>query len=830
MWMGGSKGENRTILKIRPISLDSERTARIFFIGVSSAFAYSVCRRNMLGPRFSFSGRKRVGLLFLCLIISHEGIALGSRIQETVRLQNSIKDEMMDQMQLEELVDADSFQSVVLSTAQAELLQSKIAVLIAKAKPTVTDLSVSLDDNEKLEYENVPAPKILGSAVYGFVDGFFHGALTDGLAYVKKAFTDAACGEGIQHIKRDLKRVGRQGKYFAGNLTNGKISWSALKRSGTGLLFAVKKFLRSGVTFIWKCPGTKMLTIIAGLVMFAVAAWKTIIAVTTAITAGIGTILMMVWKILNVILAAPYLHKRMKDLKQYKVELESGECKEGPKCRLRVVEARFSLIGALTEVLLTSCKGMIVQVGKWASKIAKSLKMKYAASISKDLRKMFFILGKAKRGESVNLVSINKQFYSVPWLYKARKAVGNVEKVAKVVEKSSIATKTASKVGSSAKKIEQHLQTAENVIGAIHKGHRRHKKVMDAIKGSKGYQRQQKAFDALRKTLGHGKKAEAVVDNVDDVGKLAKHARSIKEVGKKTEKVASDVKNVAKNVNSHFDKVKLAHGNMANQLDKHGKVGKFLAKEMRKVEKLGGNVAGVASDVGVHANKVETVAKNVHKSAQAVENVDEAILATAEVAKKTAKVIGTGGQTVVVASHLAGARKWRLGPSMMFVGDDRVCNGEGECPFVSKNFVVAGKDVNDGDICNVLDDCSSDDSEPTTDNDSTEFLELDAAALNLDQMGTWDNVEGECDSMDATEVFRDLSSRCGKYEYIFDCNINENLCKCLQWAGEQGKPVIFTRGSSSISFFKDGDQLHYELICGKGKKNRRRQFKGTGGC
>ena len=778
----------------------------------------------------SSSWQRRLGLLFICLLVSHESIVLGHRIQAGVRLQNSVENGMVLEAQLEELLNAGSLQGATLSKAQTEMLESKIAVLMDKAKPTVTELSLSLGEGKEVEYENVPAPKILGSAVYGFIDGFFQGGLTDGLAFVKKAFTDEACGEGIQNVKRDLRRVGHQGRYFAGNLTSGKISWGVLKGSGKGLLLAVRKFLRSGVTFIWKCPGTKMLTVIAGLVMFAVAAWKTIIAVTTAITAGVGTMLMMAWKILNVILAIPYLHQRMKDLREYKRELDSGECKEGPKCRLRVVEARFSLIGALTEVLLTSCKGLIVQVGKWASKVAKTLKMKYAASISKDLSKMFKILGKAKKGESVNVVAMNKQLHSVPWLFKAKKTVQTVGKASKTLEKANVATETSAKVAKTAKTVEKHIERAEKVVSAIQKGHQRHKKVMGAIKSSKGYQQHQKAMNALGNVFKHGRKAENVVDTAEDVGKLTKHAKKVHAAGVKTEKIAGDVKNAAATVNTHFDKVKLAHGNMANKLDKHGKVGKFLAKEMRKVEKLGGNVAGVATDVGVHANKVETVAKHVQKTAKHVQNVDETILATAEVAKKTAKIVGTSGEALVVASHLAGARKWGLGTSTRFVGDDRVCNSEDECPFVSKNFVIPGADVNGGNICNVLDNCPTDDSESTEDNDSSEFLELDATALVSDKMGKWENVEGKCGSMDATEVFEDMNSRCGKYEFVFDCTENENICNCLQWAGSQSKSVVFTRGSDSLSFFKKGDQLQYELKCGKGKLNRRRKFVGAGGC
>ena len=91
-------------------------------------------------------------------------------------------------------------------------------------------------------------------------------------------------------------------------------------------------------------------------------------------------------------------------------------------------------------------------------------------------------------------------------------------------------------------------------------------------------------------------------------------------------------------------------------------------------------------------------------------------------------------------------------------------------------------------------------------------------------------MEGKCGSMDATEVFGDMNSRCGKHEFVFDCRENENICNCLQWAGAQSKPIMFTRGSDSLSFFKEGDQLQYELKCGKGKKHRRRKFVGGGGC
>ena len=78
--------------------------------------------------------------------------------------------------------------------------------------------------------------------------------------------------------------------------------------------------------------------------------------------------------------------------------IEAGKC-QGSKCKLHMVETRFSIVGAVTEVLLLSCKGLIVRAGKLVSKVARSLKMKYAPSITKDFAVLFKFLNKAKKGK-----------------------------------------------------------------------------------------------------------------------------------------------------------------------------------------------------------------------------------------------------------------------------------------------------------------------------------------------------------------------------------------------------------------------------------------------
>ena len=75
-----------------------------------------------------------ISIFFIWLLVSHEGITLGARIHANVSP--------------EELVDA-------------------------------------MDDSNEPKEKGTKAHKIMGSAMYGFFDGLFHGALSDGINFVK---------------------------------------------------------------------------------------------------------------------------------------------------------------------------------------------------------------------------------------------------------------------------------------------------------------------------------------------------------------------------------------------------------------------------------------------------------------------------------------------------------------------------------------------------------------------------------------------------------------------------------------------------------------------
>jgi len=247
-----------------------------------------------------------ISIFFIWLLVSHEGITLGARIHANVSP--------------EELVDA-------------------------------------MDDSNEPKEKGTKAHKIMGSAMYGFFDGLFHGALSDGINFVKnggigkvgkgikelpgkldlrKAFTDKKCEIGSHKIKKSLKRIGRHAGYFAGNLT--KIiktrSLKLLHSSGKDLSHALKHFLRHAVSFIFNCPGTKMLAVVAGLIMVGV-------ALVGLVNAGTGG-LMIIWQVLNLIFAGTYIRNRLRHMRKLKKKIKSGTC-EGSKCKLDMVEADFRL-------------------------------------------------------------------------------------------------------------------------------------------------------------------------------------------------------------------------------------------------------------------------------------------------------------------------------------------------------------------------------------------------------------------------------------------------------------------------------------------------------
>ena len=146
-----------------------------------------------------------------------------------------------------------------------------------------------------------------------------------------------------------------------------------------------------------------MLAVVAGLIMVGV-------ALVGLVNAGTGG-LMIIWQVLNLIFAGTYIRNRLRHMRKLKKKIKSGTC-EGSKCKLGMVEARFSIVGAITEVLLLSCKGLILHAGKLLSKVAKSLKIKFAPSIAKDFGVLFKFMKKAKKGKPVDVAAMNTNLQS----------------------------------------------------------------------------------------------------------------------------------------------------------------------------------------------------------------------------------------------------------------------------------------------------------------------------------------------------------------------------------------------------------------------------------
>ena len=514
-----------------------------------------------------------------------------------------------------------------------------------------------MDDSHEAEVKGAKLHRILGSALYGFFDGLFHGALSEGLEFInndgvgkvgkgikdlpnklnlKRAFMAPKCGKGISGIHKSLKKVGRHTGYFVGNLT--KIikthSWKLLHSAGKDLSHALRKFLRQSVKFIFDCPGTKVLAVIAGLISIGVA----LVALVNAGTGG----LMVIWQVLNLIFAGSYIRKRLKRMKKIKKRIEAGKC-QGSKCKLHMVETRFSIVGAVTEVLLLSCKGLIVRAGKLVAKVARSLKMKYAPSITKDFAVLFKFLNKAKKGKPVDVVSLNTNLRSTPWLFN-----GDIRTARKVMETAGKVSKqsTIGKIGNTYAPVAQKV---ENVVDAMQKGHARHQKAMNAIK--KGHERHQKAMNALKTKFGMAKKSEAVIDNAADVGKLGKLAETTSTVAQSRKNILGGVSKVSGQTEKVLGNVGNAATKVRNHVEKGGRLGKAIGKQVSKVEKAADDYKNLAKTIGTYSKMGEDAYTKVEKIAKTAKKVDKALVSTGKVAKKTAKTV----TPFVIGSHLAAA-------------------------------------------------------------------------------------------------------------------------------------------------------------------------------
>ena len=67
-----------------------------------------------------------------------------------------------------------------------------------------------------------------------------------------------------------------------------------------------------------------------------------------------------------------------------------------PKCKLHMVETRFSIVGAVTSFVAVFIKALLCVLENLLPKDLESLKMKYAPSITKDFAVLFKFLNKAK--------------------------------------------------------------------------------------------------------------------------------------------------------------------------------------------------------------------------------------------------------------------------------------------------------------------------------------------------------------------------------------------------------------------------------------------------
>ena len=557
-------------------------------------------------------------------------------------------------------MQAENLNSVTLSKAQIEVIHSKINLLLDNPNVSPEELVDAMDDSNEPKEKGTKAHKIMGSAMYGFFDGLFHGALSDGINFVKnggigkvgkgikelpgkldlrKAFTDKKCEIGSHKIKKSLKRIGRHAGYFAGNLT--KIiktrSLKLLHSSGKDLSHALKHFLRHAVSFIFNCPGTKMLAVVAGLIMVGV-------ALVGLVNAGTGG-LMIIWQVLNLIFAGTYIRNRLRHMRKLKKKIKSGTC-EGSKCKLGMVEARFSIVGAITEVLLLSCKGLILRAGKLLSKVAKSLKIKFAPSIAKDFGVLFKFMKKAKKGKPVDVAAMNTNLQSTPWLFN-----GDIRTARQVMETAGKVSKN-SDIGKIANTYSPVVKKVENVVDAMQKGHARHQKAMDALKA--GHAKHQQAMNALKSKLGMAKKvkkSEDIIDNAADVGKLGKLADTTSAVAQNRKNFLNGVTKVSGQAEKALGTVGNAATKVRNHVEKGGRIGKAVGNQVKKVEKAAGEYKDLAKTVGTYTKMSGDVYDKVDKAAKVAKKVDNAIVTTGKVAKKTEKI----ATPLIMGSHVIAA-------------------------------------------------------------------------------------------------------------------------------------------------------------------------------
>lgn len=246
----------------------------------------------------------------------------------------------------------------------------------------------------------------LKSAAFGFIDGFTSGMVKE----IKHAFESKQCKDtksmkaavtvdfvkSIKGLFKQLKQIHRvfKSEYRA-----------KLKKAFKNFLKAIAKVLKEIGRWLWKCPGTKQLAVIAAIILSGMA----VMAIP-----GFGMIIGFIGKLAGFYFKAKYVVNAVWDISENTIKAAKGKCKL--PCKKIIVEKFFGIAGAMVELLLP-----VIQKGsKGTKKLNPMNELKHAAKESAHGKAGFM----AKMEHLYHKVHIGEIFAHKPvgWVLHANEA------------------------------------------------------------------------------------------------------------------------------------------------------------------------------------------------------------------------------------------------------------------------------------------------------------------------------------------------------------------------------------------------------------------------
>lgn len=312
----------------------------------------------------------------------------------------------------------------VLSATELRNHRSAISALLEKAfsgqrylvKSKDSDLSTGkILDSEKSIEKALNFQGVAASVLYGFVDGFLGGMVTD----IREGWSEDECRGEYVHVRRNVsfqfKEVLRKAKHFWHTISRlHKHIWTSVGRKHMlaalkTLLQAVTKVLRSTWRFAMSCPITKTISVILG-VMVAMTVLN-IVFIKVGLIA-LPVIIKLVGVLLGLYFAVDYMKDTAIEIWQEVKKIKSHTCHVG--CKKTLIEKSAALVGTITEVILLGGLGDLKKVKLKANKPdVKNLLKKYKIEFDSDLFDSMNTVQKtarnARKGFKTKLKTLSKK-------------------------------------------------------------------------------------------------------------------------------------------------------------------------------------------------------------------------------------------------------------------------------------------------------------------------------------------------------------------------------------------------------------------------------------